>query len=131
MTRTKLTSPSIKKTLLTLVAAAMLAPAAAFAGDAPAGLTVKSTTDGFVKMSVKAFKKGEFQRSADLSRRALKQGISVKRQAVVYGNLCAAEAALGNMEAAGEACAASLEMRPGYAVAEANKSTLTVMLAEK
>ena len=125
-----MTSPLIKKTLLSIAVATMLAPAAVFAADAPSGLSVKTTTDPFVKMSVSAFKKGEFQKSADYSRRALKSGMSKKRQAVAYNNLCAAEAALGNVEAAGEACASALELRPGYAVAEANQSALTVLLAE-
>lgn len=125
-----MTSPLIKKTLLSIAAVTMIAPAAAFAADAPAGLAVKSTTDVYVKMSVSAYKKGEFQKSADYSRRALKSNMSKKRQAVAYSNLCAAEAALGNTEAAGEACSSALELRPGYELAEANQSALTILLAE-
>lgn len=125
-----MTSPLIKKTVLSIAAISMIAPVTAFAADAPSGLTVKSTTDAYVKMSVSAFKKGDFQKSADYSRRALKSSMSKKRQAVAYSNLCAAEAALGNTDAAGEACAAALELRPGYKLAEANQSALTILLAE-
>ena len=122
---------TVRKTLLTLAAATMIMPAMAMAGDAPSGLTVKSTTNGYIKMSVKAFNKGEFERSASLSKRALKDGLSKRRRAIALSNLCAAEAAMGNMDAAAEACGQSLELRPGYELAQANKSALTVLLAQK
>jgi len=127
----KMTSPLIRKSLMTIAAAAMMLPTAAFAADAPSGLTVKSTTNGIVKMSVKAFNNGDYERSAKLSKQALKAGMSKNRRAIAYTNLCAAEAALGNMEAAGEACENALDLRPGYEFAVANKSALTVLLAEK
>ncbi len=128
MTPLKMT---IRKTVLSLAAAAMLAPAVAFAGDAPTDLTVKSTTNAYVKMSVRAFNEGRFEDSANYSRRALKDGMSKSRRAIAYNNLCAAEAAQGNMDAAAEACADALELRPGLEIAEANQSALTVLLAQK
>lgn len=82
-------------------------------------------------MSVKAFKKGEYERSAAFSKRALKDGLSKSRKAIAYANLCSAEAASGNMEAAAEACDASLELQPGFEIAEANRSALTTLLAAK
>lgn len=126
-----MTSPLIRKSLMTLAAAAMLVPATAMASDAPTGLSVKSTTNGYVKMSVKAYKTGDFERAAKLSKRALKDGMSKNRRAIAYSNLCAAEAALGNMDAATEACDKALNLRPGYEFATANKSALTVLLAQK
>lgn len=126
-----MTSPLIRESLMTIAAAAMMIPTAALAADAPTGLTVKSTTNGIVKMSVKAFKKGDYERSARLSKKALKAGMSKNRRAIAYTNLCAAEAALGNMEAATEACDTALDLRPGYDFATANKSALTVLLAQK
>lgn len=131
MTFSQKTSPLIKKTFLTLAAAAMLAPAAAIAGDAPTGFTVKTVNNGYAKISVRAFQDGDFERSAAYSRRALEDGMSKTRRAIVYNNLCAAEAALGNMDAAAQACDKALEMRPGYDIAEANQSALTVLLAQK
>ena len=128
-----MTSPklNIRKSILAIATVAMLAPTTAFANDAASGLTVKSTSNAYVKMSVKAFNAGEFQSAADYSKRALKDGMSKSRRAIAYSNLCAAEAALGNDEAAAEACASALELRPGYELAEANQSALTVLFAEK
>lgn len=128
---TTLTLTKIQKTILTIAAATLMAPALSFAADAPTGLAVKTTTNGYVKMSVKAYKAGEFERSAKLSKRALKDGMSKSRRAIALNNLCAAEAALGNMDAATEACDKSLELRPGFELAAANKSALTVLLAQK
>ena len=78
---------------------------------------------------MKAFKKGDFQRSAKMSEAAIKNKISKRRQAVAQSNLCAALGELGQFEDAANACDTALELRPGYATAEANKSALTIRLA--
>lgn len=128
-----MTSPkmTIRKTLLCVTVAAMMVPAVSFAADAPTGFTVKSTTNSYVKMSVSAYKDGDYERSANFSRRALEDGMSKSRRAIAFNNLCAAEAALGNMDAAAEACMSALELRPNLDIAEANQSALTVLLAER
>ncbi len=125
---------TIRKTLLTLTIAAMMIPVGASASDITAPsteLTVQSSTDGMIKLGAKAFQKGEFERSIAYHNRALKSGLSKKRKAVAQSNICAANAALGNMEAAREACDAALELRPGFEPAQNNKAALTVMLAQK
>jgi len=125
---------TIRKTLLTLTIAAMMTPAMASATDITAPsteLTVQSTTDGMIKLGAKAFQKGEFERSLAYSKRAVKSGLSKKRKAIAQSNICAANAALGNMDAAREACDAALDLRPGYEPAQDNKAALTVMLAQK
>lgn len=125
---------TIRKTLMTLAAVSMMAPALATAGDtAPQAdaFTVKTTTDYRVKESVKAFKAGNFARSIEYSNRALDAGLSSKRQAIAQSNLCAAYGAINDTAGASEACDKALELRPDYAPALANKSALTVMLAQK
>jgi len=130
-----MTKPSpkitIRKTLLTLAAATFMVPGAAIAADAPTALTVKTTTNGYVKMSVKAFKKGEYARSIAYSNRALNDGLSKSRRAIVYNNLCAAHAAIDDMESAAQTCDMALELKPGFELAENNKTALTVLLAQK
>jgi len=130
MTTTKMT---IRKTLLTLTAATLLLPAAALASDATPNhnLAVKTTTDYHVKQSAKSFKKGEFERSARYATKAINSSMSDKRKAIAFTNLCAANAAMGDMTAAKEACDEALVLRPGYAPAENNKAALTIMLAQK
>lgn len=123
----------VRRTLLTLSALAMTSPALAVADDntAPAtSFVAETTTDGLIKLSAKAFEKGEFDRAIALSNQALRSGLSKKRKAVAQNNICAAEGALGNYTAASEACDTALELRPGYEPAEQNQSALTIMLAE-
>lgn len=125
---------TIRKTLLTIAALSLMAPAvSASATDASTAnvFTVKTTTDYRVKKAAKAFRKGEFERSIAYSNKALNAGLSSKRKAIAYTNICAAEASLGNMEAAAEACDSALNLRPDYAPAVSNKAALRVMLAQK
>ncbi|NNE58200.1 MAG: hypothetical protein HKN36_08850 [Hellea sp.] len=124
----------IRKTLMTLAAASMMVPALASAGEtAPqaGAFTVKTTTDYRVKEAVKSFKSGDFTRSIAYSQKAIEEGLSTKREAIAFSNLCAALAASGDMNAATEACDTALELRPDYAPAVDNKAALTVMLAQK
>ena len=51
--------------------------------------------------------------------------------AIAQSNLCAAYAAMGDMDDAKAACDAAIELRADYAPAIANKTALTVKLAEK
>jgi len=140
MTSSKPTSAktTFRKTLLTLAAVSMMAPAMvpsmAQAGDTTTNaphMAVKTTSNAYVKLGVKAYKNGEFDRSIAFHKRALNDGLSKSRRAIAQSNLCASYAAIGDMEAATEACDAALELKPGYELAVANKSALTVLLAQK
>ncbi len=125
---------TLRKTLLSIAALSLMAPAitASATDAAPENVfTVKTTTDYRVKKAAKAFKKGEFERSIAYSNQALNAGLSRKRKAIAYSNICAAEASLGNMEAASKACDSALDLRPDYAPALSNKAALRVMLAQK
>ncbi|MDB2437147.1 hypothetical protein N9W89_00400 [Hellea sp.] len=131
MTYTTLKKASLA-TLAALAITTTLAPASAMATDAPtASFVVKSTTDGRVKLGVKAFKRGDFERSVRWSKSALEGSLSSRKEAVAYSNLCAAYAKLGQMEEAQEACDSALELRANYAPAIVNKASLITRLAQK
>lgn len=101
--------------------------ASALAADGE--FTITKTTNPVIQSAVKAYKQGDYDKSARLSRAALKASLSPRRTAIAQSNLCAAYAKLEKFEKAGEACQAALELRPGYAPAEANQAALTVRLA--
>jgi len=122
-----------KAALSTLAALAMTATlpvASAIATDAPsADFVVQKTTDGRIKLGVKAFKKGDFEKTIRVTRSALKSSLSPKKAAIAHSNLCAAYAKLEMLNEAAEACATALELRPGYDAAITNKASLTIRLA--
>lgn len=124
-----------KMSLATLAALAMTATlptASAIAADANAdNFVVEKTTDGRIKLGVKAFKKGDFEKTVRATRSALNTSLSPKKAAIAHSNLCAAYAKLDMLDEAQQACAAALELRPGYAAAETNKAQLTIRLAQK
>jgi len=127
---------SLKKAALSTLAAitvtAMLPTASAMATDAPAGnFVVQKTTDGRIKLGVKAFKKGDFEKTVRVTRSALNTSLSPKKAAIAHSNLCAAYAKLEMFDEATQACSAALELRPGYEAAVTNKASLTIRLAQK
>lgn len=127
---------SLKKAALSTLAAitvtAMLPTASAMATDAPAGnFVVQKTTDGRIKLGVKAFKKGDFEKTVRVTRSALNTSLSPKKAAIAHSNLCAAYAKLEMFDEATQACSAALELRPGYEAALTNKASLTIRLAQK
>jgi len=119
-------------TLAALAITATLPTASAMAADAPNGdYVVQKTTDGRIKLGVKAFKKGDFEKTIRVTRSALNTSLSPKKAAIAHSNLCAAYAKLEMLDKAQQACAAALELRPGYEAAETNKASLTIRLAQK
>jgi len=131
-----MTHLNLRTGLLTLAAMTLTFPSAsAMAADvnAPAASTfiVKSAADANIRRAAKAHKKGEFEDSIRINHRALKTSLSSKRAAIVHSNLCATYATVGEMNKAQAACSAALELRPDYAPAVANKTALTVKLAQK
>ena len=119
-------------TLAALAITATLPAASAMAAEAAANnYVVKSTTDGRIKLGVKAFKKGNFERSVSLHEQAVRASLSRRKTAIAHSNLCAAYAKLEMMDEARNSCAAALELRPDYAPAQANKAALTIRLAQK
>ncbi len=128
---------TIRTTLLALSAAAMmtttLAATPAMAGDNPSIFSqwkVETSTDYYVKAGAKAFKKGDYNRSVAYSNKAIDKGLSSKREAIAYSNLCAAHGALHETAAAAEACDKALELRPDYAPAQANQAGLRTLFAQ-
>lgn len=122
-------------TLAALTFSAVLPAASAMAAEgaakAPAGIfQVSSTTDGLVKLGVKAFKRGDYERAIRMNEQALRASLSRRKTAVAQSNLCASYAKLDMMPQAQVACDAALELRPDYAPALANKGALTVRLAQ-
>ena len=131
MTNFSLRKGLVGLTIATLSFSAASAMAADASAPASASFVVKSAADGNIRSAAKAFKKGEFAQSASYSRIALKSNLSDRRAAIAQSNLCAAYAAMGDMDDAKAACDAAIELRADYAPAIANKTALTVKLAEK
>ena len=118
-------------TIAALSFSAALPAASAMAAEAPTEtFQVSSTTDGLVKLGVKAYKRGDYERSVKMNEQALRSSLSSRRLAVAQSNLCASYAKLDMMDKAQEACAAALELRPDYAPALANKNALTIRLVQ-
>ena len=124
-----------RKAVAMIATVTLMSAASAMAADttAPAqtGFETASTTNGNVRLSVKAFKKGNFERSVAFSKAALKSNMSNRRAAIAQSNLCAAYGEMGELELAAEACDKALELRPDYQPAVANREALTIRLAQK
>jgi len=119
-------------TLAALAITATLPTASAMASEASAGnFIVEKTTDGRIKLGVKAFKKGDFEKTVRATRSALNTSLSPRKAAIAHSNLCAAYAKLEMLDKAQQACAAALELRPDYEAAQTNKASLTIRLAQK
>lgn len=119
-------------TLAALAITATLPAASVMAADATTGnFVVKSTTDGRIKLGVKAFKKGNYEKTISITRSALNTGLSPKKAAIAHSNLCAAYAKIEMLDEATQACAAALELRSDYEPAISNKASLTIRLAQK
>ena len=124
-----------RKAVAAIATATLLSAASAMAADSTAPATaafeMSSTTNGKIRAGIKAFKKGDYQRSVTFHKSALKAKMSDRRAAIAQSNLCAAYGQLGELELASEACDTALELRPGYAPAVANREALTIKLAQK
>ena len=119
-------------TLAALTITAAIPTASAMASDIATGdFVVQKTTDGRIKLGVKAFNKGDFEKTIRVTRSALARSLSPKKAAIAHSNLCAAYAKLEMLDEAKQACAAALEIRPGYEAAQTNKASLTIRLAQK
>lgn len=125
----------LKRTGLAMIAALTLSvtlPAAsAMAADAQTGnFTVSKTTDGLIKLGVKAYKRGDYKRAVKMNEQALRSSLSKRKLAIAQSNLCASYAKLDMMDEAHSACATALELRPDYAPAQNNKAALTIRLVQ-
>lgn len=130
-----LTTPTFIKT--SLVALALLGTAAistpSFADDANKhdGFVIATTADGNIRAGVNAFKQGDYSKAAAFQKEALKGSMRAKKAAIAQSNLCAALGAMGELDAAREACGTALSLRPGYAPAQTNQAALAVKLAAR
>jgi len=118
-----------KAGLASLAVIGLSATMGASAMAADGEFTITKASNPVIQSAVRAYKKGDFEKSARLSQAALKSSLSPRRTAIAQSNLCAAYAKLEQFEKAGDACQAALELRPGYAPAENNQAALTVRLA--
>lgn len=94
-----------------------------------AEFTMRKTTNTAVKFAVSAFNDGDYMRSALYSEKALEAGLSPKRRAVAYSNLCAALGAAGKLDAALEACDQALTLRPTMSEALNNRGLVRQALS--
>lgn len=124
--------PLVVTALTAMMSIGLTLPAAsAMAAEAPAhSFQVKSSSGSTISAGAKAFKKGQYAKSAMFSRAAIKSSLSHRREAIAQSNLCAAYGAMGEMENARLACKAALDLRSDYAPAIANTKLLTVTLAQ-
>ena len=125
----------LKRTGLAIFAALTLSvtlPAAsAMAAEAQTGnFIVSKTTDGLIKLGVKAYKRGDYKRAVKMNEQALRSSLSKRKLAIAQSNLCASYAKLDMMDEAHSACATALELRPDYAPAQNNKAALTIRLVQ-
>ena len=126
------TKPVAVTALTALMSVGLTLPAAsAMAAEAPAhSFQVKSASGSTIGAGAKAFKKGDFEKSAMFSRVAIKSSLSNRREAIAQSNLCAAYGAMGDMENARLACKSAIKLRPDFAPAIANTKALTYKLAQ-
>lgn len=120
----------ITKSLITLSALAALtagvsASAYAQGSAAPAEYAVRKSSDVNVKMGVKAFKAGDYARAVSYNRKAIKSGLSKRRKAIAYSNLCAALGAQGDYAGAIAACDTALTLRGDLKEAAQNRAAAT------
>lgn len=124
-------------TSLVLGTAALTLPASAMANEGavetttPTEFQVVSTSNGLVRDGVKAYKKGDFEKSVALNKAVIRIRPSKRKIAVAQSNLCAGLAMLGNLEQAETACDEALRLRPGFEPAQSNKTLLAIKLAQK
>jgi len=137
MTYMKTQIANITLSAMTLGCVALL-PASAMADEktaetvtAESSFNVALTTDGVVKSGVKAYRKGDFEKSIALHNAAIRGRMSKRKTAVAQSNICASWAMIGDLSKAEEACEAALELRPDYAPALANMELLNIKLAQK
>lgn len=117
--------------VLTLTAALALTltlpTASAIAKDVNTAFQVKSTTNGKVRLGIRAFEKGDYAQSIRLYETALSTNMSPRKSAIVHSNICAAYGAMGKVKMAKASCAKALELRPSYEPAQMNKAALKSM----
>lgn len=131
---TNKTASIFKSSVLALTLTAGLGFAApAFAADSKndSGFVISTTADGNIRAGVNAFKQGDYKKAAVFQKAALKGKMRAKKAAIAQSNLCAAYGAMGELEAAREACTAALSLRPDYAPAMTNQAQVTVKLAAR
>ncbi len=117
--------------LVALTLSVSLPAASAMANEAPSGnFNVTSTTNGLIKLGVKAFKRGDYKRAIKLTEQATRAPISKKKLSIAYSNLCASYAKVDMIDLAQKACVTALDLRPAYEPAQANKAALTIRLAQ-
>jgi tetratricopeptide (TPR) repeat protein len=131
MTKTIFKSAIIGLALMSASLPAASAMAADMSAPSTSAFIVKSAADRNIRSSAVAYRKGDIQKSISYAKHALRSSLSAKRAAIAHTNLCAAYAALGDMDNASTACASALELRPDYEPAQNNKAALTYQLAQK
>ena len=101
---------------------AFAAPVAAQTAQSQAApsFIVKASSAQAIRMGVNAFRKSNFDQAVTYNIRALETGLSPKRKAIAYSNLCAAYGKLEDYAKAVEACNASLAIKAKTSEASQN-----------
>jgi len=94
------------------------------AADTTPAFVSQRTSNGTILAGIKAFEKGKFAKAAVYQRAAIKSGLSKSRRAAAYTNLCAAQGAAGELEAAMNACEAALAIKPAAWTALNNRGVV-------
>lgn len=116
---------SLALTLATALTLSLTLPTmSAVAKDATTAFQVKSTTNGKVRLGIRAFEKGDYEQSIRLYEAALATNMSPRKSAIVHSNICAAYGAMGKVQPAKASCKKALEIRPTYEPAQLNKAAL-------
>jgi len=117
--------------LMGLIFSVSLPATSAMADEVPVdNFQVMKTSDGLIKLGVKAYKRGNYERAAILNEQATRSSLSKNRLAVALSNLCASYGKMDMNDKAKVACVTALELRPNYAPAQANMAALTFKLAQ-
>jgi len=123
-------SPNTFKTVglsLVLLAGALVISSTVTAAETTPEFAIKSVSNGEIRAGVAAFKKGDYARAAFFQQSALKGSLSKSRKTAALANLCAAEGAQGNLEAAAMACDQALVLSPNSADALNNREVVTYL----
>jgi tetratricopeptide (TPR) repeat protein len=97
---------------LAFVTMVALAPVQVSAQDVGPAFVTHKVSNGKIRAGIAAFDKADYAKAAFFQKSALKSGLSRTRKVAAYTNLCAAEAARGQLEDAKTACDAALAISP-------------------
>ncbi|VAV96897.1 hypothetical protein MNBD_ALPHA06-1283 [hydrothermal vent metagenome] len=118
-------------TAIAMVLALGLGTAPAFAENGVPSFASHPTSNSSIRAGITAFEKGDYAKAAFFQKSALKSGLKKSRKLAAYSNLCAAEGAQGQLEAASKACDAALKLSPNAWTALNNQGVVQWLSGDK